>query len=224
MYRASADDNAGTVKATDAGGRIRVLVVDDHPLVRLGVASVINFQSDMVLAGEAGTVEEAVSLYNRQRPDVTLLDLRLPDASGVTAVKRIMKLDPTARIVVLTTYEGDEDISQALEAGAKGYLIKGMPHQAVLQALRRVYAGMQFVPAAVAHALSARIPSLALTEREQEVLLLMFRGHSNPEIAAKLNIRETTVKTHVRVILTKLNVEDRTSAVVEGLKRGLIHL
>jgi DNA-binding NarL/FixJ family response regulator len=204
--------------------KIGVLVVDDHPLVRLGLASIIKYQKDMNLAGEAETVEEAVTLYRRMKPDVTLLDLRLPDGSGVTAIRRIVEFDPKAKIVVLTTYEGDEDINQALSAGAKGYLIKGMPHSAVLQALRRVNAGMQFLPPAVLNTLSHRIPSLALTEREHEVLVLMFRGHSNPEIGEKLHIRETTVKTHVRVILTKLRVEDRTSAVVEALKRGLIHL
>lgn len=204
--------------------KIRVLVVDDHPLVRLGVAAMVKHQADMELVGEAGTVEEAVALYRQQHPDVVLMDLRLPDASGVTAIQRIHAIDPMARIVVLTTYEGDEDISRAMEAGAKGYLIKGMPHALVVQAVRKVYSGRRFVPPAIAEALLRRIPSLALTVREQEVLQLIFQGYSNPEIAEQLNIRETTVKTHVRVVLTKLNVEDRTSAVVEALKRGLIHL
>lgn len=204
--------------------KIRVLVVDDHPLVRLGVSTMIKYQADMELLGEAGNVEAAVSLYSQKRPDIVLLDLRLPDASGVTAINRIRAFDPCARIVVLTTYEGDEDISRAMEAGADGYLIKGMPHTLVLQALRKVFSGKRFVPPGVADVLSRRIPSLALTEREQEVLQLMFSGCSNPEIAEELKIRETTVKTHVRVILTKLNVEDRTSAVVEALKRGLVHL
>jgi DNA-binding NarL/FixJ family response regulator len=204
--------------------KIRVMVVDDHPLVRMGVAAMIKHQVDMELVGEAGTVEEAVALYSQKRTDVVLLDLRLPDASGVTAIQRIQALDPAARVVVLTTYEGDEDISRAMRAGAKGYLIKGMPHTAVLQALRKVYAGQRFVPPAIANALLRRIPSLVLTDREQDVLKLIFQGCSNPEIAERLNIRETTVKTHVRVVLTKLNVEDRTSAVVEALKRGLIHL
>jgi DNA-binding NarL/FixJ family response regulator len=203
---------------------IRVLVVDDHPLVRLGVASAIQYQKDMIVVGEAGTAEEAVDLHSKKTPHVTLMDLRLPDASGVIAIRRIRAASPDARVVVLTTYDGDEDISQALDAGAQGYLIKGMPHELVLQAIRRVHAGQRFLPPVVAHTLSSRIPSLVLTEREQDVLQLMFRGHSNPEIGARLGIRETTVKTHVRVILTKLNVDDRTSAVVEALKRGLVHL
>jgi DNA-binding NarL/FixJ family response regulator len=203
---------------------IRVLVVDDHPFVRLGVTSAIQYQKDMVVIGEAGTAAEAVAVHSKQNPDVTLMDLRLPDASGVVAIRRIREKKPDARVVVLTTYEGDQDISEALDAGAQGYLIKGMPHELVLQAIRRVHAGQRFLPPTVAHTLSGRIPSLTLTEREHEVLQLMFKGHTNPEIGAKLDIRETTVKTHVRVILTKLNVEDRTSAVVEALRRGLVHL
>jgi DNA-binding NarL/FixJ family response regulator len=204
--------------------RIRVLVVDDHPLVRMGVASAIQYQKDMVVVGEAGTAEEAVAIHSQEQPDVTLMDLRLPDSSGVIAIRRIRAERPDAHIVVLTTYDGDEDISQALSAGAQGYLIKGMPHKLVLQAIRSVYGGNRFLPQSIANTLSNRIPSLVLTERELEVLQLMFRGFSNPEIATQLCIRETTVKTHVRVVLTKLNVEDRTSAVVEALKRGLVHL
>jgi DNA-binding NarL/FixJ family response regulator len=209
---------------SDALRKTKVLIVDDHPLIRLGVSTMIRHQPDMELVGEAGTAEQAVDLYCKLRPHVVLLDLRLPDASGVEAIRRICVSDPQARIVVLTTYEGDEDIRRALEAGARGYLIKGMPHAAVLQALRKVANGERFVPSAIAGALSKQVPSLVLTDREKDVLQLMFQGKSNPEIAGLLDIRETTVKTHVRFILYKLNVEDRTSAVVEALKRGLVHL
>jgi DNA-binding NarL/FixJ family response regulator len=203
---------------------IRVLIVDDHPIMRVGIAAIINSQPNMVAIGQAGTVEEAVRLFRQTRPDLTLMDLRLPDASGVEAIRIIRSIAPDARVVVLTTYEGDEDIHQALAAGARGYLIKGMSHDALLQALRRVLAGHRFLPPVVTEALSSRTPGSHLSHREQEVLQLMFAGKSNREIAEELEIKEATVKSHVSVILMRLNVTDRTQAVVEGLKRGLVHL
>ena len=203
---------------------IRVLIVDDHPIMRVGIAAIIRAQRDMEVAGQAGTAVEAVKLFEETRPDLTLMDLRLPDRSGVEAIRSIRLLSPKARIVVLTTYEGDEDIHQALEAGARGYLIKGMPHEALIKALYRVHAGQRFLPPVVTEALSSRVPGSHLSQREQEVLQLMFRGKSNREIAEELLIKEATVKSHVSVILMRLNVSDRTQAVVEGLKRGLVHL
>ncbi|WP_245817981.1 response regulator transcription factor [Granulicella rosea] len=204
--------------------QLRVLIVDDHPLMRLGVAAMINSQEDMTVIGQAGNVEDAVRVFQEKNPDLVLMDLRLPDASGVTAIRRIVAIAPQVRIVVLTTYEGDEDIHQALAAGAMGYIVKGMSRRALIDAVRRVQAGQKFLPSVVNDTLSSRTPASVLTQREQEVLKLMFRGKSNREIADLLQIRETTAKTHVSVVLTKLNVEDRTQAVVEGLKRGLIHL
>lgn len=203
---------------------IDVLIVDDHPIMRVGIAAILNGQPGFRVVGQAGTAAEAVKLFLALRPAITLMDLRLPDRNGVEAIREIRAREPQAKIVVLTTYEGDEDIHQALEAGARGYLIKGMSHNALIQALRRVHTGHRFLPQVLAEALSARIPGSHLSQREQEVLQLMFAGKSNREIARELDIKEATVKSHVSVILTRLNVQDRTQAVVEGLKRGLVHL
>ena len=204
--------------------RIRILIVDDHPIMRVGIAAIINAQPGMQVVGQAGTASDAVRMFETMQPDLTLMDLRLPDRSGVEAIRAIRALSPRARIIVLTTYEGDEDIHQALEAGARGYLIKGMPHDALVKALYRVHAGQRFLPQVVTEALSSRVPGSHLSQREQEVLQLMFAGKSNREIAEELLIKEATVKSHVSVILMRLNVSDRTQAVVEGLKRGLVHL
>jgi DNA-binding NarL/FixJ family response regulator len=152
------------------------------------------------------------------------MDLRLPDQNGVAAIRQIRQRSPEAKIIVLTTYEGDEDIHQALQAGAMGYLIKGMPHEALVSALLRVYNGNRFLPPPVTHALASRGPDSELSAREREVLALMVAGRSNKEIADALNIKEATVKSHVSVILARLDVTDRTQAVVEALKRGLEHL
>jgi DNA-binding NarL/FixJ family response regulator len=204
--------------------KIRVLIVDDHPIMRVGVAAILAAQPDLQVVAQAGTAAEAVRLFAAERPDLTLMDLRLPDKSGVEAIRAIRAISPKARIVALTTYEGDEDIHQALEAGAQGYLIKGMPHDALVKALYRVHAGHRFLPQVVSQALSSRVPGSHLSQREQEVLQLLFAGKSNREIAEELAIKEATVKSHVSVILMRLNVSDRTQAVVEGLKRGLVHL
>lgn len=203
---------------------MRVLIVDDHPIMRVGIAAIVNAQPDMEVVGQAGSAEEAIKLFAAAHPDLTLMDLRLPGRSGVEAIRMIRAQDPQARVVVLTTYEGDEDIHQALEAGAQGYLIKGMPHDALIKALYRVRAGHRFLPPPVTEALSSRLPGCHLSEREQQVLQLMFGGKSNREIAEELDIKEATVKSHVSVILMRLNVSDRTQAVVEGLRRGLVHL
>jgi DNA-binding NarL/FixJ family response regulator len=206
------------------GKAIDVMIVDDHPIMRVGIAAILNGQAGMRVVGQAGTAAEAVQLFTELQPAITLMDLRLPDRNGVEAIRKIRAISPQARIIVLTTYEGDEDIHQALEAGARGYLIKGMSHEVLVHALRRVHAGARFLPHLVAEALSSRTPGCQLSQREHEVLQLMFAGKSNREIAEELAIKEATVKSHVSVILTRLNVEDRTQAVVEGLKRGLVHL
>jgi DNA-binding NarL/FixJ family response regulator len=206
------------------GTKINVLVIDDHPITRIGIAAIIEATPDMTVVAQAGTGEEAVELYEKHLPDITLMDLRLPGMSGVDAIRTIMARHRNARFVVLTTYEGDEDIHQALQAGARSYIIKGMPHEALVNALRRVHAGGQFLPPPVTRALFSRIPNSELSAREREVLDLLVRGKSNKEIANELGIAEATVKCHVSVILMRLNVTDRTQAVVTALRRGLAHL
>lgn len=201
-----------------------VLIVDDHPIMRFGVAAIIAARSDMRVAAQTGTAAGAIDLYREHKPDITLMDLRLPDRSGVEAIRQIRSFAPCARFIVLTTYEGDEDIHQALEAGARGYLIKGMPHEALIDAIRKVKAGGRFVPTPVARALASRMPDCELSTREREVLGLLVRGKSNREIAELLSIKEATVKSHVSVILMRLNVTDRTQAVITALQRGLAHL
>jgi len=203
---------------------IKILVVDDHPIMRVGIQAILNAQPDFQVIAQAGTAAEAVRIFAEQRPDLTLMDLRLPDRSGVEAIREIRKLSPNAKIIVLTTYEGDEDIHQALAAGAQGYLIKGMPHDVLVKALYKVHSGSRFMPNVINQTLSSRVPGTHLSQREQEVLELIFAGKSNREIANELAIKEATVKSHVSVILLRLNVTDRTQAVVEGLKRGLVHL
>ena len=204
--------------------KIRVLIVDDHPIMRVGIAAIIDATPDMTVVAQAGSGEDAVELFEKHLPDITLMDLRLPGISGVEAIRVVMSRHRNAKFVVLTTYEGDEDIHQALEAGARSYIIKGMPHEALIGALRRVHAGGRFLPQPVSRALNARIPNSDLSAREREVLNLIVRGRSNREIATELGITESTVKCHVSVILMRLNVSDRTQAVVTALRRGLAHL
>jgi DNA-binding NarL/FixJ family response regulator len=204
--------------------KIKVMVVDDHPLMRVGVASIVNARQDMSVVVQTGTGEEAVTLYQQHKPDVTLMDLRLPKMSGVDAIRAIRSRNAGARFIVLTTYEGDEDIHRALEAGAQGYVIKGMPYQTLIDALQRVHAGGRFLPPPVARALASRMPDSDLSSREQEVLRLLVDGKANKEIASLLGITEATVKCHVSTILMRLNVSDRTQAVVTALQRGLVHL
>lgn len=208
----------------DNAAKIKVLVVDDHPIVRVGIAAIINARPDMAAVAQCGTGEEALELFEQHRPDITLMDLRLPKMSGVDAIRAIRLRHPRACFVVLTTYEGDEDIYQAIEAGARAYVIKGMPHEALIDALRRVHAGGRFLPPNVSRALAARTPDADLSAREREVLSLLARGETNKEIAHHLGITEATVKCHVSVILMRLQVSDRTQAVVTALQRGLVHL
>jgi DNA-binding NarL/FixJ family response regulator len=202
---------------------ISVLIVDDHPIMRVGIASILANNGFTVLA-QTGTARDAVRLHRELRPNLTLMDLRLPDMSGIEAIQHIRTYDSEAKIVVLTTYEGDEDIHQAIGAGASAYIIKGMSHELLLKALHQVQRGSRFLPHAIIETLQSRVPNSHLSQREREVLQLMFEGMSNREIAECLQIKEATVKSHVSVILLRLNVEDRTQAVVEALKRGLVHL
>jgi two-component system, NarL family, response regulator len=201
-----------------AVSRFGVLVVEDHPIMRLGIAAIIDAQPDMKICAHA------VRMFRQHRPDVTLMDLRLPGMSGLDALRAIRRDDSSARCVVLTTYEGDEDIHQALEAGAAGYLIKAMSHDTLVDALRKVHSGTRFLPAPVAQSLSMRTPNSDLSPREREVLSLMVQGKSNKDIGGALKITEATVKCHVSVILERLGVTDRTQAVIAALQRGLEHL
>jgi two-component system, NarL family, response regulator len=204
--------------------KIKVMIVDDHPIMRIGVAAIVNANADMSVVAQTGTGEEAVALFQKHKPDVTLMDLRLPEMSGVEAIRAIRQICSEARFVVLTTYEGDADIHEALEAGAQGYLIKGMPYQMLVDAVQRVFRGQRFLPPPVARALASRMPDSDLSVREREVLELVAGGKSNKDIAGVLGITEATVKCHVSAILLRLNVNDRTEAVVTALHRGLIHL
>lgn len=203
---------------------IRVLIVDDHPVVRFGLAAIIRLQADMVVVGEAGSGEEACSLSATRTVDVVLMDLRLPGMSGVDAIFAMRKARPELRFIVLTTYDGDEDIHRALEAGAQAYLLKGMSHGDVTNAIRTVHAGLKCIPEPVSRRLAERPPRSELSQREIEVLELIAKGLSNREIGETLGIAEATVKWHVNIILERLGVADRTEATVAALQRGILHL
>ena len=203
---------------------IRVILVDDHPVVRFGLAAIIGLQPDMAVAGEAGSGEEACALCNRLAADILLMDLRLPGMSGVEAICRLRKQHPKMRFIVLTTYDGDEDIHRALAAGAQAYLLKGMPHHDLVNAIRRVHAGLKYLPDPITKSLAERPPHSELSAREMEVLELVVKGRSNREIGEALGISEATVKWHVNLILSRLNVSDRTQATVAALQRGIVHL
>jgi DNA-binding NarL/FixJ family response regulator len=205
-------------------GKIRVLCVDDHPVVRDGIAAIINLQRDMMLAGAAATGGEALEKFLELRPDVALVDLQLPDMSGFELIKKIRAKSPNARIIVLSSHEGDVDIQRALEAGAQGYVVKGIVRGELLESIRSVHAGKRRLPAAVAQKLAEHMADEPISPRELDVLSLMAAGKRNKEIASELSIAEDTVKMHVRNILSKLQVNDRTEAVTVALRRGVIHL
>jgi DNA-binding NarL/FixJ family response regulator len=205
-------------------GRIRVLTVDDHPLLREGVAAVIARQKDMELVGEAANGKEAVAAYRELRPDVTLMDLRMREASGVEAITAIIAEFPTARVIAMSTYDGDTDIHRALRAGACGYLFKDVLRTDMADAIRTAFRGERVMPTAVAHRLAEYTPRVDLTQRELEVLQLMAKGLRNRDIAVAIGRTEGTVKIHVMNLMRKLEVLDRTEAVTVSLQRGIIHL
>jgi DNA-binding NarL/FixJ family response regulator len=203
---------------------IRVLSVDDHPLLREGIAALIGNQSDMQLIGEAANGREALEQFRTHHPDITLMDLQMPEMSGIDAISAIRGEFPEARIIVLTTYAGDFQVSRALKAGARGYLLKGMLRQELLETIRAVHAGRKRLSAEVAAEIAEHAADGVLTPREIDVLRLIAEGNANKEIAGKLSLTEETIKGYVKNILAKLGVNDRTHAVTIGLKRGIIDL
>jgi DNA-binding NarL/FixJ family response regulator len=204
--------------------RIRILSVDDHPLIREGIATVIRNESDMVLVAEASNGQEAIQRFREHRPDVTLMDLRLPDIGGIDAMIAIRTEFSDARIIMLTTFEGDVEICRALEAGARGYMLKTMPRKQLVDTIRKVYAGKKnFPPEILAH-LAEHLGDEALSKREVEVLQKIAGGNRNSDIASLLFISEETVKGHIKHIMEKLRASDRTEAVAIGIRRGIIQL
>jgi DNA-binding NarL/FixJ family response regulator len=204
--------------------KIRIIVVDDQSVVRQGFVALINTVSDMEVVAEGINGEQAIELYRQHKPDVMLIDLRMPIIGGVEAITKIRQEFPEARLIVLTTYDGDEDIYRSLQAGAKGYLLKDMFFEELETAIRSVHAGSRRIPAVIAERLAERMSGSALTDRELEVLELIVKGQSNKEIAKSLTISEATVKSHINSLLSKLGVTDRTQAATTALQRGLVHL
>jgi len=203
---------------------IRVLCVDDHPLVRKGIASILANEADMQLVGEAGDGREAVEAFRLHRPDVTLMDIRMPQMDGIEATKLIRREDPEARIIALTSYDGDQEIYRSLEAGVRGYILKEMVHTEIVRAIRVVHSGKRLMPAEVAERLSEHFPQVTLTPREVEVLTFVAQGLGNKEIGAQLGTAAGTVKMHLQNILCKLGASDRTHAVTLAIRRGIIYL
>ena len=211
---------ATAVKAS----KIRVLIADDHTVVREGLVAMIGKWTDMTVVAEAQNGREAVDQWKRHRPDVSLLDLRMPVLDGVGAIDQIREQDCAARIIVLTTYDGDEDIYQAISAGAKAYLLKDAPRDDILNCIRKVHRGETFVPPSVAAKLAERVSGPELSDREMVVLRALAKGHSNKEIGHTLFISETTVKAHLKSIFAKLNVLSRTEAIATASRRGLVQM
>jgi two-component system, NarL family, response regulator len=202
--------------------KIRVLVVDDHPVVCRGLSAILQTEQGMTVVGQAFNGEQAVRMFKEHRPDVTLMDLRMPGMTGVDAIRAIRAISPNATFIVLTTFHGDEDIHRALKAGAQSYLLKGMSDSELVDAIRKVHAGFRYLPQPVLDSLANRPPKSELTERELQVLRLIVKGMSNRQIAESLGITEPTVKWHVNIVLSRLNVVDRTQAAVAALQRGIV--
>ncbi|HEY9127487.1 MAG TPA: response regulator transcription factor [Acidobacteriaceae bacterium] len=203
---------------------IRILVVEDHHVVRQGLMALLSVVDGIEVIAEAADGAEALKQYAANRPDITLVDLRLPRLSGVEVIQRVRADDPSARFIVLTTYDGDEDIYRALQAGARAYLLKGMTAETLVSTIRTVHAGKSIIPPVIAQRLAERMATEQLTPRELDVLEQIVRGKSNKEIGSELDISEATVKTHINNLLGKLGVEDRTQAVTAAIQRGLVQL
>lgn len=206
------------------GGKIRILIADDHFIVRMGLTALVNMEPDMEVIGEAANGAQAVDIFGKLNPDLVLMDLRMPVKDGIEATAEIRNKFPVARILMLTTYDGDEDIHKALQAGAQGYVLKNSTAEALIPALRAVAAGQQWIPKDIASRLVSRKSFEELTPRELQVLHQLAKGLANKEIADTLNISEHTVKDHLKSILGKLRVADRTEAVTTAIQRGIIHL
>jgi len=204
--------------------RIHVLCVDDHPLLREGIAAIINNQPDMVLVAEATNGTEGIETFRKHRPDVTLMDLRLPDMSGVDSLIAIRADFPEARIIILTTFEGDVEVRRALEAGARAYLLKSMPHKGLVDTIRRVHAGKKSIPPVIATRLAEHLSDETLTPREIEILGCVAEGNRNREIADRLFISEETVKVHIKHVMEKLGATHRTQALAIAVRRGIIQV
>jgi two-component system NarL family response regulator len=205
-------------------GKIRVILADDHPVVRDGLAAIVNQQADMEVIGEAGDGEEALALFKALKPDVMVLDLRMPKCDGVGVVQHLIQSDPEARVLIMTTYDGDEDIFRSLSHGARGYILKDAPRQEILTAIRAINEDRTYTSSTVASKALMRMGKPSLTQRELDVLQLVAEGRSNKDIARRLEITEGTAKTHVKGILTKLDAISRTEAVAVAHRRGLVHL
>lgn len=203
---------------------IRLLVVDDHHVVRQGLIALLNIMPGIHIAGEASDGLQAIEMHRKLQPDITLMDLQLPKLSGVDTILKIRAESPAARFIVLTTFDGDEDIYRALQAGAKAYLLKGMTVEELLSTIQAVHSGKTRIAPAIAEKLAERMSGQALTGRELDVLERIVRGRANKEIASDLNISEATVKTHINNLLGKLGVTDRTQAATAALQRGIVHL
>ena len=204
--------------------KIRVILADDHPVVRDGLANMVNQQPDMIVVAEAGDGEEAITLYEEHNPDVMVLDLRMPKRDGVAVVEYVLGLHPKARLLIMTTYDGDEDIFRSLSQGAKGYILKDAPRQEILSAIRAVSQDQPYTSSSIATKALQRMAKPSLTQRELDVLAQLAEGRSNKDIARRLEITEGTAKTHVKAILTKLDAISRTEAVAVAHRRGLVHL
>lgn len=203
---------------------IRILLVDDHFVVRMGLAAILNLQPDLQVVADAEDGAHALELFRQHQPDVALVDVRMPGMSGLETTKAIRHEFPDARLIMLSTYDGDEDIYRALQAGVRGYLLKSISGEELVKAIKTVHAGEQYLPARVAQRLAERNPESNLTEREMEVLQLMSKGLSKREIGEVIGISENTVKNHVKSILHKLEVNDRTEAITAAIERGILHI
>jgi DNA-binding NarL/FixJ family response regulator len=207
-----------------SGEKIRIIVVDDQAVVRQGFVSLINTVADMEVVAEGTNGQQAVELFRTHKPDVVLMDLRMPVMGGVDAIKALRREFPSARVIILTTFDGDEDIYRSLQAGAQGYLLKDMFFEELEDAIRTVHSGGRRIPGVVAERLAGRMSGSDLTARELEVLEQIVRGKSNKEIASALGISEATVKSHINNVLSKLDASDRTQAATKALQRGIVHL
>jgi DNA-binding NarL/FixJ family response regulator len=216
------NDTANTSSNKPTGDSIRVLVVEDHHVVRQGLVALLNVVDGLEVVGEAADGVEAITQFRKHKPDVTLMDLRLPRMGGVDVIQRIRVETPQARFVVLTTYDGDEDIYKALKAGARAYLLKGMTTDELVATIRTVHAGKSHIPPAIAERLAERMGTEDLTIRELDVLEQIVQGKSNKEIGTELDISEATVKTHINSLLSKLGVTDRTQAATAAIRRGIV--